>query len=229
MKAICLLSGGLDSTTTLAYAKNKGYNIYALTFDYGQRMSKEIECAKKIGECLKVKEHKIVDIGFLKELTKGASALTSEAIRLPKNRNIKEMTKEIPITYVPFRNSIFISIATSYAESIRADAIFIGANYLDYSGYPDCRPEFLKAIQETIRLGTKIGVTEKAIKLDAPLLFKNKREIIELATELKAPLHLTWSCYAGGKMACGKCDACLLRLRAFEEAGLKDIIEYVRD
>jgi len=226
-KAVCLLSGGLDSTTTVFYAKNKGYEIYALTFSYGQRHSKEVEQAEKVAKYLGVKEHKIININFLKELTKGVSALTDEKIEIPEERKIEDMEKNIPVTYVPFRNTIFLSIATSYAESINANSIFIGANSLDYSGYPDCRPEYFKAMEEVIKLGTKIGVTnEKEIKIEIPLLMKTKSEIIKLAKELNVPLGLTWSCYKGGKKACGKCDSCLLRLKGFKEAGIKDPIEY---
>ncbi len=223
MKAVCLLSGGLDSSTVVYIAKSQGYKIYTLTFDYGQRHVKEIECAKNISKQVQAIEHKILKIN-LDQI--GGSALTDE-IEVPQNRSVEEIPSEIPITYVPMRNTILISFAAAYAEVIKADAIFIGVNAVDYSGYPDCRPEFIKTMQETIRLGSRLGVTgEKIITIKTPIINKTKSEIILEGMKLEVPYNLTWSCYNGEDKACGKCDSCLLRLKGFEEAGFVDPIEY---
>ena len=223
MKAVCLLSGGLDSSTVCYIAKSQGYKIYTLTFDYGQRHVKEIESAKKISKEVNAIEHKILKIN-LDQI--GGSALTDD-IEVPKSDSVEEISEEIPITYVPMRNTILLSFAAAYAEVIKADAIFIGVTAVDYSGYPDCRPEYIKAMQETIKLGSKLGVTgEKIIKIETPIINKTKFEIIQEGMKLGIPYEHTWSCYSGEKKACGKCDSCLLRLKGFEEAGFVDPIDY---
>lgn len=218
-KAVVLLSGGLDSATTLAIALDDGYDVYALSFDYGQKHNKELKCAEKIAEHYKVK-HKIVKI----DLSWGKSALTDKKIKIPESR--KNIGKNIPVTYVPARNMIMLSFALAYAETINADAVFIGANAIDYSGYPDCRPEFYKAFQKAAALGTKKGVESKPIQIKYPLINMTKSKIIKKGIELGVPYHLTWSCYKGKKKACGKCDSCILRLKGFKEAGYDDPVEY---
>jgi 7-cyano-7-deazaguanine synthase len=210
-KAVVLLSGGLDSATTLFVAQAQGYQTYCLIFDYGQRHAKEILCAKKLAQRTK-SDFEIVKIG----LPWGGSALTDKKIALPKNR--KNIPNEIPVTYVPARNIIFLSFAASYAEAVGARAIFIGANAIDYSGYPDCRPSFYEAFAKVMKRGLKTGVTGKTIKIYTPLIRKTKAQIIRLGHKLKVPYDLTWSCYAGGKTPCGVCDSCLLRDKGFQEA-----------
>jgi len=225
MKAVCLISGGMDSAVTAAIAKERGYGIYALTFDYGQRHRKEIECAKKIGKWLKAREHKILKIDLAQI---GGSALTDKGIEVPKGKTIAEIrkSKRIPATYVPARNTILLSFALAYAEVVGADAIFIGANHIDYSGYPDCRPEYFKAYQRMGNLATKRAVEGRKIKIDYPIIRLDKKGIVKLGTKLSVPFKLTWSCYAGGRKACGRCDSCVLRKNGFFEAGLEDPIEY---
>ncbi|NQU16432.1 MAG: 7-cyano-7-deazaguanine synthase QueC [Candidatus Saganbacteria bacterium] len=202
-KAIILLSGGLDSTTTLYYAKNKGYKCHALIFDYGQRHKKEIKSAIKIAKLTKT-PYQIVKI----KLPWGGSVLLGSKGQVPR---YKKMRKEIPPTYVPARNTIFLSFALSYAEAIGAKHIFIGANAIDYSGYPDCRPSFIKAFQNLISKGTR----DQGIGVRAPLINKTKKQIVKLARKLKVPLELTWSCYKGGRKPCGVCDSCILREKGF--------------
>ncbi len=221
-KAIILLSGGMDSTVALAYAVSQGYQMVPLTIGYGQRHAREIRAAKEVSSFYGLEKHVILDLdlSFLK-----TSALTSHDIEIPQ-REHQEIGNDIPITYVPARNLIFLSIAAGLAETESADRIFIGANAVDYSGYPDCRPEFFKAFQHALQVGTKSGVEGKTVKIEHPLLFLSKAEIVKLGVKLGAPLHLTWSCYKGGGKACGKCDSCLLRLKGFEEAGYKDAIPY---
>lgn len=209
-KAVILLSGGLDSATTLYFAKAKGFKTYALIFDYGQRHRKEIIHAQKIAG-MSGSDYQVVKIS----LPWQGSALLDKKIRLPQHRTM--ISQEIPSTYVPARNIIFLSFAASYAEVMGAQAIFIGANAIDYSGYPDCRPEFFQAYQKVMQRGMKAGVEGKTIKILTPLLYKTKAEIIQLGLKLKVPYHLTWSCYQGGKKPCGKCDSCLLREKGFEE------------
>ena len=221
-KAVVLLSGGLDSSTCMAIAKDEGYEIYALSFDYGQRHSKELESAKAIAKHFGAKEHKILKID-LRQI--GGSALTDDNIEVPENRDEEHMADEIPVTYVPARNTILLSFALAYAEVIGADAIYIGANALDYSGYPDCRPEYYKAFEEVARLGTKRGVEGKPIEIKYPLINMTKAEIIRTGMRLGVPYELTWSCYKGGEKACGVCDSCKLRIKGFKEAGYKDPIE----
>ena len=215
--AVCLLSGGLDSATALYVARDKGYEPIALSINYGQLHLKEIESAIRIAEHLKI-EHQLVTI----QLPWGGSALLDSHIPIPEERNTKEMNQEIPSTYVPVRNTIFLSLAASFAEARNADIIFIGANILDYSGYPDCRPEFFRAFERLIEQGTKCGVEGKTIMINAPLIHLKKSEIIKLATQLKVPLEWTWSCYKGNDTPCGVCDSCILRAKGFQEAGLQD-------
>ncbi|MDE0423822.1 7-cyano-7-deazaguanine synthase QueC [Candidatus Poribacteria bacterium] len=220
-KAVVLLSGGLDSTTTLAIARDEGYDTYAMSFRYGQRHTVELECAENVAKMLGVREHTIVDIDLR---AFGASALTAN-IEVPKNRPDTEMGNGIPITYVPARNTIFLSYALAYAEVLDADTIFIGANAIDYSGYPDCRPEYIEAYQAMANLATQAGVEGKTkLTICAPLMYKTKAEIIQIGTALGVDYSLTLSCYdpdAAGS-ACGGCDSCLLRKRGFEEAGIPD-------
>lgn len=233
---VILLSGGLDSTTAAAYAKDQGYELSAITVFYGQILSKEIQSAKKVAQKLGL-EHKVVDISSYKDLAWYSALTKPELFNVPESREIEEMTKTIPITYVPLRNTFLIVLAAANLESKilhliekekvnpkEIDAkIFIAANALDYSGYPDCRPEFYEKINELISLASKVGTQYKVdIKIDTPLLFKDKKEIVELGMKLKAPLKWTWSCYKGEEIPCGKCDSCLLRAKGFKEAGYAD-------
>ena len=220
-KAVVLLSGGLDSTTTLAKAIADGNEVTALSFDYGQRHSKELVSASNVANHYGVK-HVIVKI----DLSMFRSALTDSNIDVPENRDESQMGSDIPVTYVPSRNIIMMSVAAGLCESIDAEKIYIGANVIDYSGYPDCRPEFFYAFQKMLEVGTKSGVEGHAIRIETPILSLSKAEIVKLGKELEAPLHLTWSCYEGGEKACGKCDSCQLRLKGFEDAGYVDEIEY---
>ncbi|MCD6512297.1 MAG: 7-cyano-7-deazaguanine synthase QueC [Thermoplasmata archaeon] len=215
MKAVCLISGGMDSAVAAAIARQEGYECYPLSFNYGQRNRKEIEAAKNIAEWLGGR-HKIIEID-MRQI--GGSALTD-------NIEVPEHGEGIPVTYVPARNTIFLSIALAYAEVIDADAIFIGVNAIDYSGYPDCRPEYIEAFQKMANLATKRSVEGKPIKIKAPLLYLSKAEIVKKGYELNVPFEKTWSCYREGEKACGRCDSCRLRLKAFKEAGLEDPIEY---
>ncbi len=217
-KAVVLLSGGLDSATTLAIAL-KDYEVYALLFDYGQKHRKELESAKKIAGHYRIK-HRIIKI----DLSWAKSALTNKKIKIPESR--KNIGKNIPVTYVPARNMLMLSYALAYAETINADKVFIGANAVDYSGYPDCRPEFYRAFQKAVNLGTKKGAEKRPVKIKYPLINMSKSEIIKKGMKLKVPYHLTWSCYKGGKKACGKCDSCILRLKGFREAKYEDPVEY---
>jgi len=214
-KVVCLLSGGIDSAVTSAIAKSRGYEVYTITFDYGQRHRKEMKCAEEIAKWLGAK-HKVIKAD-LRQI--GGSALTD-------NIQIPDEYEGIPPTYVPARNTIFLSYALAYAEVIDADAIFIGVNAVDYSGYPDCREEYIKAFQNMANLATKRGVEGKEIKIEAPILYLTKGEIIRKGIELGVPFEKTWSCYRGGKKACGKCPSCLIRLKGFVEAGTEDPIEY---
>jgi 7-cyano-7-deazaguanine synthase len=225
-RAVVLLSGGLDSATTLAIANSEGYLIYALTFNYGQRHLRELISAKDIAKYYEVERHEILKLDLSKI---SRSALTNQTTPIPENRAMPDITSEIPITYVPARNIIMLSYGLAWAESIDAQVIFIGVNAIDYSGYPDCRPEFITAYENAAALGTKIGVEGKAIKIKNPLIDLSKADIIKKGQKLGVPYNLTWSCYQGGGEACGKCDSCLLRLKGFSEAGIKDPIEYMDD
>jgi 7-cyano-7-deazaguanine synthase len=217
---VILASGGLDSTVTAALAKRDGYDLNLLTIDYGQRHRFEIECAKKISAWLRVHDHKILqlDLGIF-----GGSALTDK-IPVPTDRLSHERDKGIPVTYVPARNTIFLSLALAYAEVLHAPKIFFGANIRDYSGYPDCRPEFIHAFMEVAKQGTRLGQEGTPVEVVAPLLFMTKREIITKGQELQVPFQLTSSCYQPGPdhHPCGHCDSCLIRQEGFQEAQIAD-------
>ena len=226
-EAVILLSGGLDSSTVLALAKEAGFEPVALTFDYGQKHRREIESAKMIAEHFRVKEHLIVPLDLGRFL---ASSLTQTSMNVPSGRDRAEIGSGMPNTYVPSRNIIFLSIASAIAESRGSRAVFIAANAVDFSGYPDCTPEFIESFQKTLDVGTRAGRDGKGIRIEVPILRKSKSEIVKEAVRLKVPLELTWSCYKGGRKACGKCDSCLLRLEGFKSAGIEDPLEYeVRD
>jgi len=222
-KAVCLISGGLDSCVTAYIAKKKGFEIYALTFKYGQRHEKEINCAKQIALLVNAKKHIIfnIDLNIF-----GGSSLTDLKIEPEIDHDVKEIGKKIPSTYVPARNTVFLSVALAYAETIQADAIFIGATCADYSGYPDCRPIYFKAFQKLTDIATKATIQGKKIKILTPLLNLSKSDIIKKGLTLKVSFEKTWSCYQGGKKACGRCDSCILRLKGFKEANSKDPIDY---
>ena len=222
-EAVVLLSGGLDSSTVLAMALERGFKIVALTFDYGQRHRKEIDSATRIARHFGVKEHIIVPLDLGRYLS---SSLTQDSISIPSARSRSEIGTEIPSTYVPGRNIVFLSIASSIAESRGASSVFIAANAVDFSGYPDCTPEFMDAFQKVLEVGTKAGKEGHGIKIEAPILRESKAQIVREAIRLKVPLELTWSCYRGGAKACGVCDSCRLRLEGFEAAGVKDPLEY---
>lgn len=216
-KAVALLSGGLDSVTAAAIVARRGFRIYALTVSYGQRHNKEIESARELAKWLDAVGHEVIEIPLSRILK---SALTDEESKVEAAPD--EIGKTIPQTYVPARNTILLSLALAWSESIDAAAIVIGANSIDYSGYPDCRPEFLEAFQNLISVGTKRGVEGYRIELLAPLINMSKAEIVRHAVELGVPIERTWSCYRGGEKPCGVCESCLLRKRGFESAGMKD-------
>jgi 7-cyano-7-deazaguanine synthase len=226
--AVVLLSGGLDSTTVLAIAKSEGFALHALTFRYGQRHSGEIDAAKRIARRAGVREHHVVDIDLAQF---GGSALTSD-IPVPKDRDLSPSApaaREIPVTYVPARNTIFLSYALAFAEVVGASNVFIGVNALDYSGYPDCRPEYIQAFEKMANLATRAGVEGRArLVIRTPLIALSKAAIIKLGTSLGVDYSRTTSCYDPGPNgeACGRCDACQLRLKGFSEAGLEDPISY---
>ena len=220
-KAICLLSGGLDSATCLALARREGYACYALSFDYGQRHSVELEAAARVARSLGAERHQVVEIGLDKF---GGSALTAD-IAVPKARSLEAMSEAIPLTYVPARNTIFLSLALAWAEVLESSDIFIGVNALDYSGYPDCRPEFIEAYERMANLATRAGVEGRTrLRIHTPLIRLSKAEIIRLAAELGVPFALTHSCYdpRPDGSPCGECDACLLRRKGFAEVGIED-------
>ena len=216
-QAIVLLSGGIDSATTLYLAVDKGYKCRCLIFDYNQRHRKEIFQAEKIAKksgC----DYKIIKLAFPWH----GSSLLDKDTELPAYRSAEDMAGDIPSTYVPLRNTIFISIAAGWAEVIGADSIFIGANAIDFSGYPDCKPAYFELFNRLLQEGTKRGVKGEPIKIETPLIDKRKSEIIKIGTSLMVPYELTWSCYEGGRRPCLKCDSCLLRKKGFDGAGLKD-------
>jgi 7-cyano-7-deazaguanine synthase len=220
-KAVCLLSGGLDSAVCLAFARREGFACYALSFDYGQRHRVELEAAAKVAARLGTEQHVTMKIGLG---AFGGSALTS-GIPVPKARSLAEMGLGIPVTYVPARNTVFLSFALGWAEVLESADIFIGVNALDYSGYPDCRPEFIEAYQRMANLATRAGVEGRTrLAIHAPLLQLNKSQIVALGRELGVPFGLTHSCYdpRPDDRPCGQCDACLLRRKGFEEAGIED-------
>jgi len=218
-KAIVLLSGGLDSATTLYLARSQGYKCSCIIFDYGQRHKKEIEYAKKIAQAAQCPAQ-IINI----KLPWRGSSLLDKKLRIPQltNSRTHELTNEIPSTYVPARNIIFLSFALSFAEAMGAEVIFIGAHIQDYSGYPDCRPEFYRAFKKVILTGTRAGVEKRSIKIETPLILKTKAQIIRLGRQLGVPFVLTWSCYQGGRVPCGECDSCYYRAKGFSEAGIRD-------
>lgn len=219
-KAVVLLSGGLDSTTTLAKALDDGCEVTAISFRYGQRHTRELVSAENVCKHYGV-DHIIFDL----DLSSFRSALTRKDIDVPMDREGK-LDAQIPITYVPARNIVFLSVAAGLCESVDADRIYIGANVVDYSGYPDCRPEFFEQYEKMLAVGTKAGVEGQPIKIITPILHSSKADIVRLGKKLKAPLQLTWSCYNGGDKACGHCDSCRLRLAGFKEAGYEDEIPY---
>jgi len=214
-----LLSGGLDSTTAAAWAKAEGHDLVAVSFDYGQRHKKELTRAKQVAKALGLRSHHVlkVPLGQL-----GSSALTDKAIAVPRAPRSEKIGQRIPSTYVPARNTVFLSLALAVAEVEGATALVIGANALDYSGYPDCRPEFLQAFETMANLATKAGIEGQGVQVLAPLLRLSKRDIVLLGNRLQAPLGLTWSCYRGGAHPCGTCESCVLRAKGFAEAGVPD-------
>ena len=223
--AVVLLSGGLDSATTVAIARSKGFNPYALTVDYGQRHRFELEAARRVSEAMDAAQHVTlaVDLSAF-----GGSALTDQ-IDVPKDRSEEMMAAEIPVTYVPARNTVFLALALGYAEVVGTADIFIGVNAVDYSGYPDCRAEYIAAFQKVANLGTKVAVEKKlAFAIHTPLIDLTKAEIIRRGNALGVDYRWTHSCYDPNEqgVACGRCDACQLRLKGFAEAGLADPIEY---
>lgn len=219
-KAVVLVSGGLDSTTVLAIARSQGYECYTLSFDYGQRHRAELAAAERTSSSLGAKEHKVVALDMR---TIGGSALTDDSIDVPE-----EQTEGIPVTYVPARNTVFLSIALGWAEVLDADDIFIGVNAVDYSGYPDCRPAFVDAFEKLANLATKAGVEGHSLRIHAPLMTMGKDEIVKLGSELGVDYSQTVSCYQANLEgeACGKCDSCRLRREGFEVAGLSDPTRY---
>ena len=219
-KAVVLVSGGLDSSTVLALALQQGYRCYTLSFDYGQRHRSELEAAKRVSELMKVEEHKIVrlDLGTI-----GGSALTDTTIDVPEQE-----TAGIPVTYVPARNTVFLSIALGWAEVLEADTIFLGVNAVDYSGYPDCRPEYISSFEIMANLATRAGVEGKKLSIQAPLIDMTKGEIVSAGASLGVDYSQTVSCYQASieGLACGKCDSCRLRIEGFNQAGISDPTRY---
>ena len=219
-KAVVLVSGGLDSSTVLALALQQGYRCYTLSFDYGQRHRSELEAAKRVSELMKVEEHKIIrlDLGTI-----GGSALTDTTIDVPEQE-----TAGIPVTYVPARNTVFLSIALGWAEVLEADTIFLGVNAVDYSGYPDCRPEYISSFEAMANLATRAGVEGKKLSIQAPLIDMTKGEIVSAGASLGVDYSQTVSCYQASieGLACGKCDSCRLRIEGFNQAGISDPTRY---
>ncbi len=234
--AVTLLSGGLDSTTVTAYAKSRSDRLTAITFQYGQTHSREVTSALEVAQRLEI-DHRLVDISFLGDVAWYSALTNPEAFPLPTDREPKRMGASIPITYVPLRNTTFVALAAAYLESqvlhaIEVErvaagdvsaAVYMAPNVLDYSGYPDCRPEFYAQMSETLRHGSKLGAEYGVdIRIETPIIELSKAEIVRMAVDLGAPLELTWSCYAGGERPCGACDSCVLRARGFSEAGVED-------
>lgn len=223
--AVCLLSGGLDSSTCLAVARREGFRCYALSFDYGQRHRSELAAASRVARALGAERHMVVPVDLR---LFGGSALTDD-IAVPKGRETSEMGQGIPVTYVPARNTVFLSLALAWAEVLESSAIFIGVNAIDYSGYPDCRPEFIEAFERMANLATKAGVEGRTrVRIHTPLIGLSKAEIVKLAASLGLDFSLTHSCYDPDEAGrpCGRCDSCLLRLKGFQEAGIVDPLEY---
>jgi 7-cyano-7-deazaguanine synthase len=223
-RAVVLLSGGIDSTTTLAIAIAEGYETYALSFDYGQRHQIETIAARRVANSLGTKEHRVAKIDLR---AFGGSALTNE-VAVPKQRSETQIAHGIPVTYVPARNTVFLAYALAWAEVIPANDIFLGVNAIDYSGYPDCRPEFIEAFENLANLGTKAGVEGRRFRIHTPLIKLSKAGIIRKAVEQDVDLSLTHSCYdpTPEGLACGECDSCHLRLKGFRETGITDPIRY---
>jgi 7-cyano-7-deazaguanine synthase len=222
-RAVVLASGGLDSTVAAAVARRDGYTLHLLTIAYRQRHAVEVERSKQVATALRVHQHVVVDVDLR---TIGGSALTGD-LSVPKHRTESERNRAVPVTYVPGRNLVFLSLAAAHAEVLEASVIYFGANVVDYSGYPDCRQEFIRAVEAAIQTGTKAGMEGKHIEIRAPLLKMTKAEIIRLGRTLNVPFHLTHSCYDPvGSMACGQCDSCLIRKQGFAEAGVVDPIPY---
>jgi len=225
-RAVVLLSGGLDSTTCLAVALRDGFEVHCLSVDYGQRHRGELARARRLARELGAAAHRVVRVdlsGF------GGSALTDPAIAVPKGRSAARMARGIPVTYVPARNTVMLSLALAHAETLGAGDVFLGVNAVDYSGYPDCRPAFLRAFERLARVATKAGVSGKPLRIHAPLLRLSKAAIVRLGTRLGVPYGRTQSCYDPVRgRACGRCDACVLRRKGFEEAGVADPTPYVR-
>jgi len=219
LKAVVLLSGGLDSSTVLYLAKSRGFRCFCLAFDYGQRHKKEIKAAKEIAQSARV-DLRVIKIA----LPWKGSALLDKDIKIPEVTRSQghKVRRKIPATYVPARNIIFLSFALSYAEAINAQALFIGAHAQDYSGYPDCRPEFYQAFRRVVSSGTKSGIEKRKIQIKTPLIGKKKAEIVRLGAKLGVPFRLTWSCYRGRAKPCGACDSCYYRQKGFQEAGMTD-------
>lgn len=225
-KAVVLLSGGIDSTTAMAVAKHEGFEIYSLSFSYGQRHAFELKAAQKVADAIGVAEHLVINVDIEKI---GGSSLTDD-IDVPKDRDEISMSREIPVTYVPARNTIFLSYALAWAEVLESSDIFIGVNAIDYSGYPDCRPEYTEAFERMANLATKAGVEGiTKIRIRTPLIHLTKAQIIKKGAELGIDYSLTHSCYDPGPqgLACGRCDSCFLRKKGFKEAGVTDPTRYV--
>lgn len=225
-RAVVLLSGGLDSSTCLAVARAAGFETHALSVDYGQRHQEELQRARRVARALGAHDHRVVRVDLS---TFGGSALTDRKIAVPKGRSARRMGRDIPVTYVPARNTVLLALALAHAETIGAEDIYVGVNAIDYSGYPDCRPEFLRAFERLARLATKAGVEGRPLRIRAPLLRLSKAGIVRLGTRLGVPYRLTLTCYDPVRgRACGRCDACQLRRRGFEEAKVPDPTLYAR-
>ncbi|NLN75244.1 MAG: 7-cyano-7-deazaguanine synthase QueC [Armatimonadetes bacterium] len=223
-RAVVLLSGGLDSATTAAVARSEGFELYAISFDYGQRHTRELESAKLVATSIGVKDHLIISFDLR---AMGGSALTDD-INVPLDRKTENMAETIPITYVPARNTIFLSFALGYAETLKAYDIFIGVSEVDYSGYPDCRIEYIEAFERMANLATKAGIEGTGrFRIRTPLIDLSKADAIRRGLKLGLDYSLTWSCYMGDKKPCGRCDSCKLRLAAFAEVGIDDPLEYM--
>jgi 7-cyano-7-deazaguanine synthase len=223
-KAVILLSGGMDSATAAAVALDRGFEVYGLSFRYGQRHATELEAARRVAERLGVRRHVVLDIDLR---AFGGSALTGD-LEVPKNTPLERIGAAIPATYVPARNTIFLSFALAWAEVLGSADIFLGANALDYSGYPDCRPEYIEAYERMANLATRAGVEGSRFRIHTPLISLSKAEIVSLGTRLGVDYSLTWSCYdpTPDGTACGRCDACILRQKGFREAGMEDPASY---
>jgi 7-cyano-7-deazaguanine synthase len=223
-RAVVLLSGGLDSSTALAIAVERGFVTFALSFRYGQRHTRELEASRRVAGHFGCQDWHLIDIDLG---AFGGSALTDPGLAVPLDRDEAQIGAGVPITYVPARNLIFLSLATAYAETLGANDVFLGITQIDYSGYPDCRPEFLESFARTANLATKAGTEDGCtLSYHAPLIEMSKAEIVREGTRLGVPWELTWSCYLGGDRACGRCDSCQLRLKGFAEVGLRDPLPY---